>query len=106
MGEVDKEELILLYKDQSVPPEIFVSAEYRSPRTANIWKARFRRIGFLLCAIYLIVSLIGLGITTYARNKNGYCQNYAVPSTSAKSNSCKYIIIILYRTIYPHLFYL
>jgi hypothetical protein len=82
IGEVDKEELVLLYKDQSVPPEEIVSASVRSH-----WKARLTHIAYIFCTIYLVVGLIGLGITAYARNKNGYCQNYAVTPTN--SNSCK-----------------
>lgn len=109
IGEVDKEELVLLYKDQSVPAEIFISGEYPATRSrqltgANLWKARLRRIGYIFCSIYMIVGLIGLCITAYARNKNGYCQNYVVPTTSHDSKSGKFIIglekgIALYSSI-------
>ncbi|CEP12985.1 hypothetical protein [Parasitella parasitica] len=87
LGQVDKEELVQLYKDQAIPAEEFVAPEYtiltRSQTLAAakekmlLWKARFRQIGCILCGVYLFFALICLGITAYARQKNGYCQSYA-----------------------------
>lgn len=96
IGEVDKEELVQLYKDQSVPPEIFYSKEYRvTTRSQKMaaarermmaWKGRLKRIGFVLGCIYMFVGFIGFAITSYARQKNGYCQNYPTPAVTTKSN--------------------
>lgn len=92
IGEVDKEELVQLYKDQSVPPEIFYSKEYRvTTRSQKMaaarermmaWKGRLKRIGFIFGCIYLLVGFVGFAITSYARQKNGYCQNYPTPSAT------------------------
>ncbi|KAK4508864.1 uncharacterized protein ATC70_013487 [Mucor velutinosus] len=86
LGEVEKDELVQLYKDQAVPPEKLVSPEYsiltRSQTMAAakdsmlLWKARIRQVGYVLCGIYMFFALICLGITAYARQKNGYCQSY------------------------------
>lgn len=86
LGEVEKEELVQLYKDQAVPPEALVAPEYsiltRSQTMAAakdsmlLWKARIRQVGFVLCGIYMFFAVISLSITAYARQKNGYCQNY------------------------------
>ncbi|EPB92123.1 hypothetical protein HMPREF1544_00948 [Mucor circinelloides 1006PhL] len=98
LGEVEKEELVQLYKDQAVPPEELVAPDYsiltRSQTIAAAknsvlqWKARIRQIGFVLCGIYMFFALICLGITAYARQKNGYCQNYPdiVAETPASSS--------------------
>lgn len=85
LGEVDKEELVQLYKDQAIPPEEFIAPEYsiltRSQTMAAakdnmlLWKARFRQFGYVLCGVYMFIALICLGITAYARQKNGYCQS-------------------------------
>lgn len=92
IGEVDKEELVQLYKDQSAPPEIFYSKEYRvTTRSQKMaaarermmaWKGRLKRIGFIFGCIYLFVGFVGFAITSYARQKNGYCQNYPTPSAT------------------------
>ncbi|KAG2202065.1 hypothetical protein INT47_006257 [Mucor saturninus] len=84
VGQVDQEELVLLYKDQAVPPEVFVSSGYRDKRqtlavaTARFqqWKARCTRILYGLCAAYLLIGSIGLVITSIARKNNGYCNSY------------------------------
>ncbi|KAI7890420.1 uncharacterized protein EV154DRAFT_252033 [Mucor mucedo] len=84
VGQVDQEELVLLYKDQAVPPEVFVSSGYRDKRqtlavaTARFqqWKARCTRILYGLCAAYLLIGSIGLVITSIARKNNGYCNTY------------------------------
>ncbi|KAI8642165.1 Man1-Src1p-C-terminal domain-containing protein [Parasitella parasitica] len=86
LGQVDKEELVQLYKDQAIPVEKFVAPEYtistrsQTMTTAKenvlLWKAKFRQIGCVLCGVYMFFALICLGITAYARQKNGYCQNY------------------------------
>lgn len=86
IGEVDKEELVQLYKDQSIPPEIFYSSEYRvttrSQKMAEarermiIWKGRLKQIGYICSILYILFGSIGFAITSYARQKNGYCQNY------------------------------
>lgn len=84
LGQVDQEELVLLYKDQAVPPEVFVSSGYRdkSQTLANasarfhLWKARCTRILYGLCGLYLLVGSIGLVITSIARKNNGYCNSY------------------------------
>lgn len=86
LGQIDKEELVQLYKDQAVPPEQFTASEYsiltRSQTMAAakdnmlFWKARIRQIGYVLCGIYMFFALTCLGITAYARQKNGYCQSY------------------------------
>lgn len=85
LGEVDKEELVQLYKDQAVPPEEFIASEYsiltRSQTMAAakdnmlLWKARFKQFGYILCGVYMFIALVCLGITAYARQKNGYCQS-------------------------------
>lgn len=87
IGEVDKEELVLLYKDQAVPPEVFVPSEYRGVTTRaqklaaaaarfNAWKIRLYQLFGLICALYMIIAFIGLAIAGYGRQKNGYCQNF------------------------------
>lgn len=84
LGSVDKEELVLLYKDQAVPPEVFISSDYhdRSQTLAvaaerfSIWKARLTHILYALCTLYMIFGSIGLVITSIARKNNGYCNNY------------------------------
>ncbi|KAL9552524.1 hypothetical protein MBANPS3_003737 [Mucor bainieri] len=98
LGEVEKEELVQLYKDQAVPPEELVAPEYsiltRSQTMAAakdsmlLWKARIKQVGFVLCGIYMFFAVICLGITAYARQKNGYCQNYPniVTETPAPSS--------------------
>ncbi|KAG2237656.1 hypothetical protein INT48_004559 [Thamnidium elegans] len=92
-GPVDKEELVQLYKDQFVSPIAFYAAKSNTPnnnrrittrsekleetkRRLSIWKARFKQALFIFCALYMIIGMIGFFITSYARQKNGYCQNY------------------------------
>ncbi|KAI8088132.1 Man1-Src1p-C-terminal domain-containing protein [Thamnidium elegans] len=93
LGPVDKEELVQLYKDQFVSPIAFYAAKSNTPnnnrrittrsekleetkRRLSIWKARFKQALFIFCALYMIIGMIGFFITSYARQKNGYCQNY------------------------------
>lgn len=110
LGEVEKEELVQLYKDQAVPPEELVAPDYsiltRSQTIAAAknsvlqWKARTRQIGFVLCGIYMFFALICLGITAYARQKNGYCQNY--PDIVAETPGKSYIRIVKYCSAHVH----
>lgn len=99
LGEVEKEELVQLYKDQAVPPEELLAPEYsiltRSQTMAAakdsmlLWKARIRQVGFVFCGIYMFFAVICLGITAYARQKNGYCQNYPDIITETPGKCCK-----------------
>lgn len=85
LGEVEKEELVQLFKDQSKPPQAFLArppkltVRQRINKTRNSfkkWEAVAKRVLFMLSLIYLIIGMLGFGITTYARRKNGYCTNH------------------------------
>lgn len=96
LGSVDKDELVQLYKDQLVPPTALIIPRANRANTSNnnrktttasaklakinrrfsIWKARFKQALFIFCALYMMVGMIGFFITSYARQKNGYCQSY------------------------------
>lgn len=96
LGSVDKDELVQLYKDQLVPPTTLIFPRASRANTSNnnrrtsttsakldkinrrlsIWKARFKQALFIFCALYMMIGMIGFFITSYARQKNGYCQSY------------------------------
>ncbi|KAI7904462.1 Man1-Src1p-C-terminal domain-containing protein [Cokeromyces recurvatus] len=84
IGEIDEDELVSLYKDQTIPADkLAKSTEYpvvtRSKtlsavkRKAMLWKARLKKIGYIFFSTFLFFILIGYFITAYARQKNGYC---------------------------------
>ncbi|KAI9485267.1 MAG: Man1-Src1p-C-terminal domain-containing protein [Benjaminiella poitrasii] len=86
MEEIDEDELVSLYRDQTIPTnKLFKSAEYpivtrsrtlsAAKRKALLWKARLKHIGCIALTVLAFFSLIGYSITTYARQKNGYCTN-------------------------------
>ncbi|RCH93147.1 hypothetical protein CU098_001406, partial [Rhizopus stolonifer] len=87
IGEIDKEELVLLYKDQAVPAETLAKPypiKTRSQKLAEarqhllLWKTILKRIGYGLCIVYMVVGIVGLSITAYARQQNGYCTNHPI----------------------------
>lgn len=105
IGQVDKEELVLLYKDQAIPPEVFTSSEYcgatrhqtlvAAAERINIWKARLTRILYALCTLYVIFGSIGLVITSIARKNNGYCDNYP-----KEVNQTGKTVVVFYRHLF------
>ncbi|KAI9337104.1 Man1-Src1p-C-terminal domain-containing protein [Pilaira anomala] len=85
LGEVEKEELVQLFKDQSKPPQAFLARPpkltvleriNKTRKSFKKWEAVAKRVLFILSLVYLIIGMLGFGITTYARRKNGYCTTH------------------------------
>ncbi|GAA5800819.1 hypothetical protein HPULCUR_006258 [Helicostylum pulchrum] len=105
LGSIDKDELVQLYKDQSAPPTALISPRANTSNNKNrnittrskklaeakrrlsIWKARSKQALFIFCALYMMIGMIGLFITTYARQKNGYCPTYTQDITNTTAGA-------------------
>jgi hypothetical protein len=98
LGEIEKEELIELYKDQNKSPELFTRPSFHMmtrgqkvdhlKEQSEMWTKRVRCLGYGLGMISLAIVFVGLCITGYARNKNGYCQNFPQPLMKISTVLC------------------
>ncbi|KAI8880103.1 hypothetical protein K501DRAFT_335642 [Backusella circina FSU 941] len=99
LGEIEKDELVELYKDQNRSPESFTRPKYHMMTRAQKadclkeqsqkWRRRFVCLGYGLGMICFSIMFAGFCITGYARNKNGYCQNF--PQPLMKTNATQFL---------------